>query len=84
MTTTAHPTDDTPLHIHVENAVQRYFDALDGADVNNLYDVFLAELERPLLITTLKHARGNQSKTAQILGLNRGTLRTKLKTYGLL
>lgn len=73
-----------PLHVHVDLAVQRYFDALGDEEASNLYDIFLAEFERPLLIATLEHARGNQSKTAQILGLNRGTLRTKLKTYGLL
>lgn len=73
-----------PLHAHVERAVQQYFDTLDGENTGNVYDFFLAELERPLLITTLKYARGNQSKTAQLLGLNRGTLRTKLKAHGLL
>lgn len=80
------PTPDTqvPLHIHVERAVQQYFDELEGEEINNMYDFFLAELERPLLIATLKYARGNQSKTAQLLGLNRGTLRTKLKAHGLL
>ncbi|UXZ04496.1 DNA-binding transcriptional regulator Fis [Moraxella nasicaprae] len=76
--------EPTPLHTHVEHAVHRYFEALDGEEINNMYDIFLAEMERPLLIATLKHTRGNQSKTAQLLGLNRGTLRTKLKTYGLL
>ncbi|USZ15187.1 DNA-binding protein [Moraxella sp. FZLJ2107] len=79
-----HPTDTTPLHLHVERAVQRYFEGLEGEDTDNLYNIFLAELERPLLATTLKYARGNQSKTAQLLGLNRGTLRTKLKAHGLL
>ena len=76
--------DSMPLHVHVELAVQRYFDALGGEEASNLYDLFLAEFEKPLLMATLQHTRGNQSKTAQILGLNRGTLRTKLKSYGLL
>lgn len=77
--------DTIPLHVHVEHAAERYFEALgDAAEAHNLYDIFLAEFEKPLLIATLKHTRGNQSKTAQILGLNRGTLRTKLKAYGLL
>lgn len=76
--------DTIPLHVHVERAAERYFEALGDAETYNLYDIFLAEFEKPLLIATLKYTRGNQSKTAQILGLNRGTLRTKLKTYGLL
>lgn len=74
----------TPLHVHVEDAAQRYFAALGDAKANNLYEIFLAELEKPLLIATLKYTRGNQSKAAKILGLNRGTLRTKLKSYRLL
>ncbi|OOR85279.1 helix-turn-helix domain-containing protein [Moraxella canis] len=76
--------DTIPLHVHVERAAERYFEALGDAEAHNLYNIFLAEFEKPLLIATLKHTRGNQSKTAQILGLNRGTLRTKLKAYGLL
>lgn len=76
--------DIVPLHAQVELAVHRYFEALDGEEASNLYTLFLAEFEKPLLLATLKYARGNQSKTAQILGLNRGTLRTKLKHYGLL
>ncbi|OOS23631.1 hypothetical protein B0680_06670 [Moraxella pluranimalium] len=84
MMTAKNYTEKTPLHVHVEQAVQQYFDSLDGEDADNLYEIFLAELERPLLTATLKYARGNQSKTAQLLGLNRGTLRTKLKAHGLL
>lgn len=76
---------ETPLHAHVKTAITRYFATLDGDDdPSDLYELFLAELERPLLEATLRHTRGNQSRTAQILGLNRGTLRTKMKKYGLL
>lgn len=74
----------TSLRIHVEFAVKQYLAALDGEEANNVYEFFLHELEKPLLTTVLQHTRGNQSKTAKILGLNRGTLRTKLKTHGLL
>lgn len=84
MSTTKAYEENTPLHVHVENAVHQYFRALGDEDIDNLYEVFLAELERPLLLATLRYARGNQSKAAQLLGLNRGTLRTKLKAHGLL
>lgn len=83
MNTHATP-QDTPLHAHIKTAVERYLVSLNGEEPNNLHELFLAELERPLIEVTLRYTRGNQSRTAQILGLNRGTLRTKMKHYGLL
>lgn len=81
---TTENTTHQPLHIHVENAVQQHLSALNGETPSQLYELFLGEFEKPLLISILKYTHGNQSKAAQILGLNRGTLRTKLKTYDLL
>lgn len=75
---------DTPLHVHVKIAAERYLANLNGEDPKDIHELFLAELERPLIEVTLRYTRGNQSRTAQILGLNRGTLRTKMKQYGLL
>ena len=72
-----------PLSECVEVALKDYFDQLDGHSTTNLYDMLLAEVEAPLLKATLAHTQGNQSRAAEILGLNRGTLRKKLKTYGL-
>lgn len=68
----------------VERALQTYFDQLDGQDVTGLYDLVLAEVEVPLLETVMKYTRDNQTKASQVLGLNRGTLRKKLKQYGML
>lgn len=76
-------TNLTPLSTYIQQTVEQHL-ITANKDTNNIYQLFLAELERPLLIATLKHTRGNQSKTAELLGLNRGTLRTKLKTHGLL
>lgn len=75
---------DTPLHAHVKLAVERYLTMVGDDDPKDLYELFLAELEKPLIEATLRHTRGNQSRTATILGLNRGTLRTKMKRYQLL
>jgi len=72
-----------PLSECVENALKDYFEQLDGHPAANLYDMLLAEVEAPLLKATLTHTNGNQSRAAEILGLNRGTLRKKLKTYDL-
>ncbi|MCL4141320.1 UNVERIFIED_CONTAM: hypothetical protein GTU68_021016 [Idotea baltica] len=46
--------------------------------------MILAEVEAPLLRATLAHTQGNQCRASEILGINRGTLRKKLKTYGLI
>jgi Fis family transcriptional regulator len=50
----------------------------------DVYKLVLDEVEPPLLIATMKFVNQNQSKASQILGINRATLRTKLKKYGLL
>lgn len=60
-----------------------YFSQLDGHDSSGLYDLVLAEVEKPLLETTLKYANFNQTKTAKLLGLSRSTLRKKLDQYGI-
>jgi Fis family transcriptional regulator len=68
----------------VEIAVENYFDGMDDEAITDLYEMVLAEVEAPLLSCVLRHTGNNQSHTAQILGLNRGTLRKKLKKYGML
>ncbi|UTF61510.1 DNA-binding transcriptional regulator Fis [Gilvimarinus sp. DA14] len=68
----------------VEQAMENYFQHLDGQSVSNVYEMVLAEVEAPLLEVVLKYTRHNQTRAAQVLGLNRGTLRKKLKQYGLL
>ena len=72
-----------PLSECVEAALKDYFEQLDGHAAANLYEMLLSEVEAPLFKATLAHTDGNQSRAAEILGLNRGTLRKKLKTYGL-
>ncbi len=68
----------------VEQAMENYFQNLDGQPVSDVYDMVMTEVEAPLLEIVLKYTRHNQTKAAQVLGLNRGTLRKKLKQYGLL
>lgn len=72
------------LREHVEAAMANYFKHLDGQPVSDVYNMVLAEVEAPLLEQVMKYVRNNQTKAAQMLGLNRGTLRKKLKQYGLL
>ncbi|MDO5768824.1 MAG: helix-turn-helix domain-containing protein [Psychrobacter sp.] len=73
-----------PLSVHVEMAVRQYLSALEGEDTSDLYELILSQIEKPLLTVVLEFVDGNQSKCAQILGLNRGTLRKKLKIYHLM
>ena len=56
----------------------------NGQDVTDVYDMVLCEVEAPLLESVMQHVKGNQTRASEILGLNRGTLRKKLKQYGLL
>ena len=72
------------LRDHVAAAMQRYFEDLDGQETRDLYNIAMAEVEPPLLEAAMKYTRQNQSKAAELLGLNRGTLRKKLKQYNLL
>jgi len=72
-----------PLNKHVREALEEYFERLDGHKVTNLYEMVLSEIEAPLFKAVLKHTKNNQSSAASILGLNRGTLRKKLKQYKL-
>jgi Fis family transcriptional regulator len=72
-----------PLYACVKTLLDGYFSDLDGHKPGNLYDLVLDEVEIPLLETVLRQTRGNQSKAAQILGLNRATLRKKLRKHGL-
>ena len=60
----------------------RYFDIRDSRNEdNNVYQRFLAEFEEPLIVSTLRATNGNQIRAAEILGLNRNTLRKKISTY---
>lgn len=68
----------------VQNAVDEYLSLVGDQAVTNLYDLFLAEVEAPLLECVLGFTAHNQSQTAQILGMNRGTLRKKLLRYRLI
>jgi len=73
-----------PLRNVTEDTLKRYFKDLNGHTPGDLYGLVLGEVEAPLFKTVMDHTQGNQSRAAEILGLNRATLRKKLKTYYLL
>jgi Fis family transcriptional regulator len=68
----------------VANALENYFSQLDGQEVFDVYEMVLAEVEAPLFEAVMKYTRKNQTKASIMLGLNRGTLRKKLKQFDML
>jgi Fis family transcriptional regulator len=73
-----------PLHDSVRQALESYLVQLKGQSLKNLYELVLAEVEVPLLEAVMEYTKGNQSRAAILMGLSRGTLRKKLKIYGML
>lgn len=75
---------DRPLRDLAEESLLRYFRDLNGTRPRGLYELVIREVEQPLFRTVMEFAEGNQSLAAEILGINRATLRKKLRLYGLL
>jgi len=73
--------DIKPLCHSVADCLDEYFVALNGHAPRDLYDTVLSQVEPPLLKATLRYCDGNQSRAAELLGLNRATLRKKLTQY---
>ncbi|MCC5791139.1 MAG: Fis family transcriptional regulator [Legionellaceae bacterium] len=70
------------LNGQIVSSVKNYLSSLSDKDKNpNLYQLILEEVEAPLFRTVMEMTRYNQSKAARVLGVSRGTLRTKLKRY---
>jgi len=77
-------TTPPPLRESAQESIAHFFEQLDGATCTDLHALVIAQVEEPLLRTVLQETGGNQSKAAAMLGLNRGTLRKKLRQYHLL
>jgi len=70
--------DDLSLEEIIHRKLDDYFQRTKGVDVDNLYSLVVERVERPLIELTLRKTRGNQIKAAEILGINRNTLRKKI------
>ena len=83
---TGNPVDSEATHLRdaVTLTVRTYLRELDGQISTDVYQMVLAEVEAPLLKEIMAYTRNNQTKASIMLGLNRGTLRKKLKQYGLI
>jgi Fis family transcriptional regulator len=84
ITSAQNSNEKSSLSANVRASLVQYLNDLDGNNPGNLYDMVLAQVEQPLLEIVMRHVDGNQSRAAQCLGINRGTLRKKLKTYKLI
>ena len=69
------------LNHSTETALKKYFKTLNGHKPINLYKFVIKEVERPLMKEVMKYTENNQSEAAKRLGINRTTLRNKLKEY---
>jgi len=68
----------------IRRSLNRYFRDLDGQAPHAIYDMVLQAAEKPMLEVVMKHANGNQTLAAEMLGINRNTLRRKLTDHDLL
>lgn len=67
----------------IEKSLEDYFRRLDGETPHGIYAMVITNVERSLLAAMMHRAGGNQSQAADMLGLNRNTLRSKLSKYGI-
>ena len=75
--------NDNDMARMVRRAIEGYFRDLDGEKASGVYDMVINCVEKPLLESVLTRVRGNQTHAAQMLGLNRNTLRKKMKAHGI-
>lgn len=76
--------EESKLSKQVRKHLKRYFKELDGEQTRDLYNIVLEQVEKPMLETVMKQVNNNQTRASDLLGLNRGTLRKKLKQYDML
>ena len=78
------PSGPPPLRDSASEAIGHFLQTLEGEPCSELYDMVLHQVEEPLFKAVLDYTKHNQSHAAAMLGLNRGTLRKKLRQHGLL
>ena len=63
----------------VKRSLERYFEDMDGEKPTSIYEMVLKNIEKPMIETVLGQAKGNQTLAAEMLGINRNTLRSKMQ-----
>jgi Fis family transcriptional regulator len=74
---------ESTLRDAAARVVRRYLQDLNGTQCTDLYNLMLRQVERPVLEEALRHCAGNMTRTADLLGMNRATLRKKLDELGI-
>ena len=67
----------------VRKVMRQYFKDLDGEKASGIYDMVVLAVEKPMPEVVMFQAQGNQTRAAELLGMNRNTLRKKLQQHGL-
>ena len=74
---------ENELSLTVRKMMKQYFKDLDGEKPSGIYNMVVICVEKPLLEVIMYHAQGNQTRAAELLGINRNTLRKKLLEHGI-
>ncbi|MEE8428171.1 MAG: DNA-binding transcriptional regulator Fis [Gammaproteobacteria bacterium] len=72
-----------PLRSCVQVSIENFFDDIGGHQPVDLYKMVISEVEQAMLASVMRYANGNQTRAAEVLGINRSTLRKKLRRYKL-
>jgi Fis family transcriptional regulator len=84
MTIECIPMNENEMASYVRKALKAYFKDLDGEEpCSGMYDMVIQCAEKPLIEMVLEYAGGNQTRTAELLGINRNTLRKKMQLHGI-
>ena len=75
--------DENELSVCVRKVLSQYFKDLDGEPAANVYDMVINCVEKPILQLVMNKAGNNQSRAADMLGINRNTLRKKMLQHGI-
>ena len=74
---------ENELSSTVRKVMRQYFKDLDGEKASGIYDMVVCAVEKPMLEIVMFQAQGNQTRAAELLGINRNTLRKKMKAHGI-
>ena len=74
---------ENELSTTVRKVMRQYFKDLDGEKASGIYEMVVLAVEKPMLEIVMGQAQGNQTRAAELLGMNRNTLRKKLQQHGL-
>ncbi len=74
---------ENELSSTVRKVMKQYFKDLDGEKASGIYSMVVQCVEKPMLEVVMSHAQGNQTRAAELLGINRNTLRKKLQEHGI-